>query len=401
MVTHNKRVASGVALVCLGLVSASASAESDKLELSGFGRIVAGFIDDPNVSFEGYENRVSLNEQTLLALQADYHLLDNLTITTQVLAHTSSERDSGIEWLYASYIPHSNWLIKGGRMRTPFYHYSDVIDVGFAYPWISPPQQLYSAFLFNQYDGASIIHNFAMGNVSGSIEGYYGSFNGDTQFQERRYGTDIDGLTGVVVNAMYNTNWRFRASYSNADFAVDLAEITGFAKQLRNFGFVQSADSLTMQGEFDIYQVGLALDELDYNLAWEWMKIASNTVLAPNIESYYVQGGMVFQSLTVHLTYADLSTTPSPPAADIPVGLSPNLDQLYYAYQSIFAQIQAADLKSITLGLRWDAGVNVAFKAEVTHYRGALGISTFQPVANASEFDERVNMYQFGMEFVF
>lgn len=401
MVTDNERLVSGVALICLGLVSAAANAENGKLELSGFGRIVAGFIDDPNVSFEGYENRVSLNEQTLLALQADYHLLDNLTITTQALAHTSSERDSGIEWLYVSYVPHSNWLIKGGRMRTPFYHYSDVIDVGFAYPWISPPQQLYSSFLFYQYDGASVIHNFAMGNISGSIEGYYGSFNGDTQLQEKRYRTNIDGLTGVVLNTSYNTNWRFRASYVNADFAVDLAEITSFANQLRNFGFVQSADSLTMQGEFDIYQVGLALDELDYNLAWEWMKIASNTVLAPNIESYYVQGGMVFQSLTVHLTYADLSTTPSTQATDIPVGVSPALDQLYYAYQSIFSQTQAADLESITLGLRWDAGVNVAFKAEVTQYRGGLGISTFQPVANANEFDERVNVYQFGMEFVF
>ena len=255
----NHKLTAAVFCSCL-LVSSAALASSEKLEISGFGRVVAGFTDDPDVSFEGYENELSLKEQTLLALQVDYHLLENVSITSQLLAHTNSERDSGVEWLYVSYIPHNNWLVKGGRMRTPFYHYSDVIDVGFAYPWISPPQQLYSAFLFNQYEGASVIHNFALENLSGSVEGYYGSFNGDTQFQDRRDATDIDGLSGFVFSGVYNANLRFRASYTTADFSVNLAEISAFADQLRSVGFVASADSLAMEGEFDIYQVGLALD---------------------------------------------------------------------------------------------------------------------------------------------
>ena len=43
----------------------------------------------------------------------------------------------------------------------------------------------------------------------------------------------------------------------------------------------------------------------------------------------------------------------------------------------------------------------MAFKAEVTHYRGALGISTFEALGDRDAFDERVNLYQLGMEFVF
>ena len=243
-------------LLSLGLVFSSNACSADsKLEISGFGRLVAGSTDDSSVTFEGYENRVSFSEQSLIALQADYHVFDNVTITSQLLAHTNSERDSGIEWLYVSYVPKSNWLIKAGRMRTPFYHYSDVIDVGYAYPWISPPQQLYSAFLFNQYDGVSVIKHFSFGNLSAALEGYYGSFDGDTQFQDKRYDTNIRNLAGVVLNGSYNANIRFRASYINADFSVDLAAITAFANQLRSFGFTESADSLTMQGTFNIYQV--------------------------------------------------------------------------------------------------------------------------------------------------
>ena len=274
----NDKLSAALLCSCL-LASPAALASSEKLELSGFGRVVAGFTDDADVSFEGYENELS--------------------------------------------------------------------------------------------------------------------------FQDRRYVTNIDGLPGLVFNGVYNTNVRFRASYTTADFSVNLAEISAFADQLRSFGFAESADSLTMEGEFDIYQVGLALDELEYNLAWEWMKIESDTVLAPNIESYYVQGGLVFQPFTVHLTYADMATNPQPAATDIPLGLAPDLDQLYYAYQTVFARTQAADLESVTLGVRWDAGVRVAFKAEVTHYRGALGISTFEALGDRDAFDERVNLYQLGMEFVF
>lgn len=274
----NDKLSAALLCSCL-LASPAALASSEKLELSGFGRVVAGFTDDADVSFEGYENELS--------------------------------------------------------------------------------------------------------------------------FQDRRYVTNIDGLPGLVFNGVYNTNVRFRASYTTADFSVNLAEISAFADQLRSSGFAESADSLTMEGEFDIYQVGLALDELEYNLAWEWMKIESDTVLAPNIESYYVQGGLVFQPFTVHLTYADMATNPQSAATDIPLGLAPDLDQLYYAYQTVFARTQAADLESVTLGVRWDAGVRVAFKGEVTHYRGALGISTFEALGDRDAFDERVNLYQVGMEFVF
>lgn len=401
----NRRLNSRSVLCLLFVVccSANVSYANEKLELSGFGRLVAGYLDDNKVTFEGYTNELTFSEQSLLAIQADYHVTDTVTVTTQLLAHNSAERDSGIEWFYLSYQPNANWLFKAGKMRTPFYQYSDVLDVGFAYAWLSPPQQLYSAFLFNQYEGISGIHRFALGPVSGSVELYTGRYNGDTSFQQKRYPTDIDNLRGVVLNAITGGNLKLRASYINADFALDLEEITQFANILRGAGFVQSANSLTMEGEFDIYQLGAIYEELDYHFAWEWMKITSNTILAPNIASYYVQGGYVFDPITVNLTFANLITSAVEPVNEIPFGVSPQLDQLFIAYNTTLQRTKASDLKSVTLGVRWDAGVNVAFKAEVTHYQGGIGISTFEPVSESAAltFDERANLYQIGMEFVF
>ena len=78
----NDKLSAALLCSCL-LASPAALASSEKLEISGFGRVVAGFTDDADVSFEGYENELSFQEQTLLALQVDYHLryqsnMDNL-----------------------------------------------------------------------------------------------------------------------------------------------------------------------------------------------------------------------------------------------------------------------------------------------------------------------------------
>ncbi|MFS1704511.1 hypothetical protein [Alteromonas sp. AMM-1] len=392
-----------VCLLFAFFCSVNVSFADEKLNISGFGRLVAGYLDDNNVSFEGYTNELTFSEQSLLAIQADYQLTDTVSVTSQLLAHNNAERDSGIEWFYLSYQPNANWLFKAGKMRTPFYHYSDVMDVGFAYAWISPPQQLYSAFLFNQYEGISGIHRFALGPVSASVELYTGSYNGDTSFQQKRYPTDIDNLRGIVLNALVGGNLKLRSSFITADFSLDLEEITTFANILRGAGFVESANSLTMEGEFDIYQAGAIYEEFDYHLAWEWMKISSKTILAPKITSYYVQGGYVFDPITVNLTFANLITSEVETANEIPFGVNPGLDQLFIAYNTTLQRTKASDLKSVTLGVRWDAGVNVAFKAEVTHYQGGIGISTFEALSESAAyaFDERANLYQIGMEFVF
>ena len=95
-------------LLCLAAACLSASQVcygAEKLEISGFGRLVAGYLDDNNVSFEGYTNELTFSEQSLLAIQADYHLTDTLSVTSQLLAHNNSERDSGIEWFYLTYEP--------------------------------------------------------------------------------------------------------------------------------------------------------------------------------------------------------------------------------------------------------------------------------------------------------
>lgn len=123
---------------------------SERIHFSGFARLVGGYldVDVEDVHYQGYNDSISFGQHSLFALQTDVELTETLSFTTQLLAHTSATRDSGVEWAYLSWRPSRNWNFKAGKLRTPFYLHSDTLDVGFSYPWIIPPQQVYAPYLF-------------------------------------------------------------------------------------------------------------------------------------------------------------------------------------------------------------------------------------------------------------
>ena len=121
---------------------------SERVHFSGFARLVGGYLDAGDVHYAGYNDSLSFGQHSLLALQTDVELTETLSFTTQLLAHASATRDSGVEWAYLSWRPSSDWNFKAGKMRTPFYLHSDTLDVGYTYPWIIPPQQVYAPYLF-------------------------------------------------------------------------------------------------------------------------------------------------------------------------------------------------------------------------------------------------------------
>jgi hypothetical protein len=130
------------------VVPLQAQEEQDALQISGFARIVLGALDECEASYLGYDNSLSFDQQSLIALQADYQLNKTFSVTGQIIGHTNDQRESGVEWLYLTYQPNRSTQIKIGKQRTPIFYYSDYMDVGFAYPWITLPQQVYNSIFF-------------------------------------------------------------------------------------------------------------------------------------------------------------------------------------------------------------------------------------------------------------
>lgn len=89
-------------LLCLTSAGLADAKPDDNLQFSGFARVVAGYLDENDAQYLGYENKISVAEQSLLGLQADYRITDDLSATIQAIARTGDETDSGIEWFYVT-----------------------------------------------------------------------------------------------------------------------------------------------------------------------------------------------------------------------------------------------------------------------------------------------------------
>ncbi|WP_133470203.1 hypothetical protein [Paraglaciecola marina] len=374
---------------------------NERVNISGFARVVGGYLDESNASYGNYSNEVSFSEQSLLAIQADLLITDTISASGQLLAHSSDERDSGIEWLYLTYEPNNSWLFKFGKLRTPFFRYTDVIDVGFSYPWISPPQQVYSGFLFSNYEGASGTYKFNFNDLNFDIEAYYGTYSGEFSRAGENIDIEVDEIKGIIFT-LNRGNFSARASITqSSDFFADFPGFNEFSDILEYAGYPENAESLRFNGAATGYQASVNYDTLDYFVAAEWVKIDSELLVVPQLDSYYLTLGYNFDAFQVHITYANSDSSYNIPENLIPKYVTEELTELSFIYDGITQNLPLYTLESLTIGLRWDLKYNISAKAEVTYLSGEQDENSFFEDITNPDFDRKATLYQIGLEWVF
>ncbi|MGX9418922.1 hypothetical protein ACWU4D_16400 [Vibrio sp. WJH972] len=388
---------SGVLPALLALMPCYSIAQiSDDLTISGFGNITAGYLDTDQANFKGHSDDVSLKSDSLIGLQASYEFTPALSATIQGILHADSEdNDSIINWAYASWQPDDNLLIKAGRQRTPFFALSDVLDVGYAYPWITAPIQVYSAWLFPTFDGVDLAWGYSTGEVDTTFEGYVGRYDGEIELSD--YSTDytIDIFGGLITKV----NWKdfeFRASFHRGKVDIGLTEIDTLKSGLALAGFTASADALSREGWIEAKQLSVSYDNLDYFARAEWVLIESDLSIAAEIESYYLMGGYNFYPFSVHFTYAESQVDYPTFPDEIPSYYAP----LYEGWNEIMDRLSNDSLRSWTLGTRWDVLPKVALKAEVTLLDGDSEENSFFDSIEEG-FDRDASLYKLSVEWVF
>ncbi|GAA6186299.1 MULTISPECIES: hypothetical protein [Aliiglaciecola] len=376
------------------------SLSAKDLEFSGYARVIGGYLDEDNVDYKGYDDSLSFEPSSLIALQAEYKFSEKWSGTTQLIARADRSKDSGIEWLYLTYQATDNLQIKFGKLRAPFFSMSDYTDVGFAYPWINLPQQVYDNFLFRTFEGADLIYKFTNSNFEASIEAYIGQEDGDVNFSNTPTGFTARNLRGLIGKINKN-NFELRLAHYEGNLSLNITEIHQFQRYLSNLNFGRSADSLSTKGVAKVEQIGIVYDNLDYFFRSEWVNIETDLDFIPEIQSYYVTAGFNYAPFTFHITFADSDGDSKTPVQEIPVGFDPNLDQLAQAYNSIFLDAAATDMQSWTLGARWDVLSNLALKVEYSAIEEDNGSNSFFDFDENTTFDGKSNLYLVGLEWVF
>ncbi|EWH12200.1 hypothetical protein DS2_00725 [Catenovulum agarivorans DS-2] len=377
--------------------------ESSIVEYSGFGRLIAGKVLSDDAELEGYGQAVSLTKNSLFGLQLDANISDNLSATAQLLAHSNRNRSS-LGWLYLNYQLGDSWQFKVGKLHTPFFHYSDVLDVGYAYHWVSPPDEIYSSYFFRQFEGGLAEYEWLGEDITVSFQGFLGKVDQNIQVNKSVYRAQSDVYKGAAINLSF-LDFVVRVSQTKGDYRIVENELTPLIDGFSIAGqtnplFTDLAQKLTIDGDIKFNQFSFHYPMLEHFFQFEFIKVDHNIEALSLLKAYYLTLGKHINQYTFHFTYSrrHAGYLAGLDKLELTTG-DAQLDFAISSYNEFLQTRPDADAKSITLGMRYDVAPKVALKIDLRKTWGQPFIGL--PSAVQLTFDGSALLMLGGVEWVF
>ncbi|GLX78983.1 hypothetical protein tinsulaeT_23230 [Thalassotalea insulae] len=309
------------------------------IKFSGFGSIIAGktlgTVDDPlnpgqkrdeilTADFYDvgqYTNDITFNAESIFALQATMDLSSKLKVTAQLVAKGVDDFEPEFDWYYLTYRATDNLTLMAGRRNIPMYYFSEYSEVGYAYPWMRPPSNLYW-WQVTQFNGVNASYSFDWGDYANSVTFFYGNEYSDDNvemlYYDKLYGgsartvneywTDITGVNWNIsgdnfdIRFVYFQNDRdretiqqdgsidpyipFSQTFMGVGGSVDIQSFT----LLFDWNFVDYDDDLGT--EFPTYLVSLVYNMGDYQPYIVYSKADHERTKVPtkDLEEHYIMG---------------------------------------------------------------------------------------------------------------
>ncbi len=364
-------------LACaIALVMVAPFSNASDVNFSGFLSVGGGMLDDEDaVAYGGYDEDDLTFDRNLLGLQVSGQVSEKVTATAQLIARSNNDYQVDAEWAYLSWQANDFVKVRAGRLRTPFYMYSDFLDVGYSYAWITPPQEVYY-LPFNNVDGVDVYLTGTLGIFDTSLQAYFGSFNDDLVLGGAA--TDAETRNQIGLSGTLGKDWwTLRAAYHQADLTIDVsgipisqtATLGGFVNTLRTFGFNSNADRVLVEEDGVTFaEVGINIDTGRFVAAAEHVEFdPGDAILSKNIREYVMVGVRAGDWL-IHFTAAKAKDEATHPEAGIPAGqplpVVGSTNFLIDTLQAI-ANSQAVERDVLTLGTRWDVTTGTAIKFQI------------------------------------
>ncbi|MEI8668485.1 porin [Pseudoalteromonas sp. B131b] len=352
--------------VCAALVSSYTSAE---VRINGFASIVGGKSLDSDNTLYGYDDNISFKNESVFALQLSADLQDKLSATAQIVARGDNDFDAEFEWAYVTYEFSDELQLSAGKMRVPFYRYSDFIDVGYAYRWVRPPQSVYN-IPFSTYEGLSLLHNTQLGDWDSTLQVIYGGFDGEIDAVSANDKAELNNFAGI--NWTMSRDWlSLRAAYLVAETSFELdsndstgAALNGLEDILRASNLTSLADDIAIDEDNSTFiGLGFSIDYNDILFDAEYTQLeVENSILAEQSQ-YYASVGYRLDDVIIHFTYEDNDDKHDSSRFD-KIQAIPSLNAAVNgALEGVRAQSNV-----YTIGARYDFHPSAAFKIDFSRF---------------------------------
>lgn len=364
---------SAVLLGIFGCTSANA------IQLDGF--LTAGFsVHDQkdNTYLDSITDELSFDNDSKFGLQVTSQVNDFTKVVGQLLASGKNDNyNLKIDWAYVDVKINDNFSMRGGKIKEPVFLISDYIEVGYAYPWIRPPEGVYG--------------NNPITTIIGTEALVAGNFNGVTLSFQPYAGTNTEDVPGTGGAAQFKASNMFGALFA-ARANGFVFQLSGLSTDVNTSGLLPvvlpdpglsgpvTFVNLEAEGTATLYSAGFSWDKNDSVGYAEYVTRdieGSVEALFPDQTAYYFTVGHRFGDFMPHLTYANVESEPleSP-------GSNPGANQ-----------------SSITAGLRYELGDGLAVKVELAQITPEVGNSGL--FAAPLAVDKKANQFSMALDVIF
>ncbi len=300
----------GLAAICLAATPAFAL-EQGEHRFNGFGTVgvthLGGEDDGRSYGINGQTNDSWRGDQlSRFGAQLSYGLTDSVGVTVQATAKAQQDEwKANLEWAYLSWQTTDQLMLRAGRLRSPVYMYSESLDVGYSYPWLRLPDEVYSQVQVTNYEGLDAVYTVPLsyGSVTFQLAGGQAK-NRDYYAYDDQFDIDYDKLFGASISLATNQFGTLRIGYVEADITTD---ING---TVNNYLTGNPNDNLSLlvldkeKGKFT--SIGYQYDNGTWVSNNEWTSRMIENDGLEAIDSFYLMGGRRFGDFLPHVTYAQL-----------------------------------------------------------------------------------------------
>ena len=384
------------AALCAPVAYADDEPDTRLFSFSGFGSVGVVHSSEDNADFTtsilkpdgaGFTDDWSFGVDSLIGAQLTAQFTPKLSAVVQVIAlqNPDDSYDPHVEWLNIKYQFTPDFSIRVGRTVLPSFLLTEARAVGYTYPWVRPPLEVYRILPVTSSDGVDVSYRLHFGDFTNIM--YANAGQRDTE--------DVNGSTSTARHSWglsYTIEYAAltaRVTYQTTRLTIP--RLNALFNGFRQFGpqGIAIADRYDSDAKsYPTLAIGASYDPGQWFLMGEWAGGDHDSVLG-KLTGWYASGGYRFGKFTPYLTYAraraDNLSDPGLTVSTLPPFLRGPATGLNAALNSILSSKPVQD--TVSIGARWDFMNNFDLKLQFDHTnigRGSTGafINTqpgFQP----------------------
>ncbi|MDP3858595.1 MAG: hypothetical protein Q8Q73_12625 [Stagnimonas sp.] len=399
----------------LGWVAATTAAANEldgrSFHLGGFGTLGAVYHEDEGLRYrrsvsqpaEAEAGELDFSTDSRLGLQLNASWNPQLEAVVQAVSKLTEHGDWQPQLTrgFLRYRPNESLMLRAGRLGYELFPRADSIDIGYSYPNIRPPVEVFGQIPADYSDGLDLTYTRPVGPGLINLKLYGGQTSGafvgtDGAVRDlsdsKIWGTSLDYLQGAwqgrIGGGIYMVN--------------EPTRVPALSQGLRQTGDPQAQ---ALADEFDgagrrigFLVAGLSYDEGPLQARLFLGRLQPDSLTGPSLNI-----GSLIASYNLGVLTPYLGVAASHSYSEIqPTGL-PDSNPQYVALNQASVRAQSSfrnDQTSLTGGLRYDFARNLALKFQIDHLwlRGSnLVVDDNQPPLD----DPEMTVFGLALDFIF